>query len=83
MEHVVVRCSDEADLQVWLDDRESGRTNRDLELERGTHTFALCSCGTGEHEADCEVVDYRPVRQTLRVRNTTFIDPLEVTFERV
>jgi len=52
-------------------------------MERGTHTFALCSCGTGEHEADCEVVDYRPVRQTLRVRNTTFIKPLEVTFERV
>lgn len=83
MEFVVVRCNDAADLPVWIDDRQSGRTETALEVERGTHTFALCACATGEHAAGCGASDYRPMSREETVRNTSFLDPLEVTFERV
>lgn len=82
MEHVVVRCSDQADLPVWVDERQTGRTNQDIPVERGTHTFALCPCAAGEHVADCVVTAYRPVSQEKKVRDTTLIRPLEVSFER-
>ncbi|MFP3942060.1 MAG: hypothetical protein ACLF0P_17335 [Thermoanaerobaculia bacterium] len=83
MEFVVVKCSDDADLPVYVDSVESGRTGEVLEVQRGTHSFALCPCSVSEHDGDCGAEGYRPVTQTLPVSRTVAIDPLEVRFEKV
>ena len=82
MEFVVVKCSDGADLPVYVDAVESGRTDEVLEVQRGTHSFALCSCSDGAHLGTCGAQDYRPASQKLKVARTVAIDPLEVLFAR-
>ncbi len=80
MEYVLVRTDDGADRPVWIDDRPSGRTNLVLEVQRGTHTFALCACPEEDHDPDCPAAGCRPVQQTLDVSGTFRIRPLEVDF---
>ncbi len=80
MEYVLVRTSDEVDRPVWIDDQQSGRTEVVLEVEKGTHTFALCACPEDGHEAECPVTDCQPTRKTVEVFGTFRIRPLEVDF---
>lgn len=82
MEYVLIQTSDRADLPVWIDDRQSGRTAVVLEVQKGTHTFALCSCPGDDHEASCAAASYSPTRQTLDVSGTFRIRPQEVDFAR-
>lgn len=83
MEFVVVRCSDGADLPVYVDAVESGRTEEVLEVQRGTHSFALCPCPEAAHDGPCGAEGHRPVSRKVQVARTVAIDPLEVCFERV
>ncbi len=83
MEFVVVKCSDDADLPVYVDSVESGRTGEVLEVQRGTHSFTLCPCSETGHRGACGAEGYSPVSWKLPVSRTVAIDPLEVRFERV
>lgn len=82
MEFVVVRCSDGADLPVWVDSVQGGRTEEVLDVQAGNHLFALCECAGGQHQGSCTAAGYRPVRQQLVVQETFAADPLEVRFEK-
>lgn len=82
MEFVVVRCSDDADLAVYVDSEESGRTSQVLEVQRGTHSFALCPCSQADHQGACEAAGYRPITRKVQVARTVAIDPLEILFEK-
>ncbi len=80
MEYVLIRTSDGTDRPVWVDDRQSGRTKVVLEVQKGTHTFALCACPGDDHDPGCPAAGYTPARQTLAVSGTFRIRPLEVDF---
>lgn len=82
MEFVVVRCSDGAERSVYVDAVQSGRTGQVLEVQKGTHSFALCQCGDDEHVKYCRAARYLPIQQRVQVKDTLSIDPLEVRFER-
>lgn len=83
MEFVVVRCSDGAARSVFVDAVKSGKTDQVLEVQKGTHSFALCGCADAGHVKYCRAARYLPVQQRVQVRDTISIDPLEVRFERV
>jgi len=70
MEHVIVRYSETR--AVLVDGVESGTIGDILRLEQGTHTFSL-----GGPQ------DYKPSSQTLMVKDTTPIKPMEVTFVKI
>jgi hypothetical protein len=85
MEFVIVRCSDHGSCDVFIDGQRSGSTEEVLEVDAGTHAFALCTCpGEEEHgAAGCAAAHYRPISQQLQVTNTFRVFPLEVRFESV
>lgn len=56
---------------VYIDDEENGFTNKVLRVDAGTHVFALGN-----------VANFRPASRTIRVRNTSVLEPLEVRFYR-
>jgi hypothetical protein len=67
MEHLLVIFP--ASRTVLIDGEKSGRTNKILRVEEGTHTISL-----GEPR------DYTPSSRTLNVKGTSPIKPNEVTF---
>lgn len=69
MEYVVVKF--EADRDVFVDGEVCGRTGEVLQVDRGTHQFKLS-----------DPQDYTPQWRRPVVKNTSFADPMEVTFEK-
>jgi hypothetical protein len=70
MEFVTVSFPDDRD--VFIDGTAGGGTNQTLQVEAGTHTFHL---GTPH--------DYKPARHRPVVQNTSIIQPMVVTFEKI
>lgn len=69
MEYVIVTFSEDRD--VLIDGDVGGRTGKVLQVEKGTHRFQLS-----------DPQDYRPKWRQSVVKNTTFANPMEVTFEK-
>jgi hypothetical protein len=67
MEHLLVKFP--VSRTVLIDGEKSGRTNKILRVEEGTHTISLG-----------EPVDYKPSSRTVKVKGTSPIKPREVTF---
>lgn len=82
MEFVVVRCSDGGDRSVLIDGVRSGRTGQTLQVQKGSHSFALCGCDEGDHVQHCQAARYLPIRQVAQVKGTVSLRPLEVLFAR-
>lgn len=57
--------------RVLIDDEFNGRTNELIELEAGRHTVSLGP----------PYDNYEPDEYTVILRNTSALDPREVTFE--
>lgn len=58
--------------EVIIDGEEGGSTGDVLLVEKGTHTFELS-----------DPRNYTPTSQEAVVKDTTFVKPMEVTFEMV
>jgi hypothetical protein len=56
---------------VYIDDEENGYTNTVLRVDAGTHLFSLGN-----------VANFRPASRTVRVEDTSVLEPLEVKFFR-
>jgi hypothetical protein len=56
---------------VYIDEQENGYTNEVLRVEAGTHVFALGN-----------VANYRPESRTITVKDTTVLEPMEITFHK-
>jgi hypothetical protein len=69
MEYVIVRFPTRR--LAYIDDEENGYTNAVLRVDAGTHVFALGN-----------VANFSPASRTVRVRNTSILEPLEVRFSR-
>ena len=69
MEYVIVTFSEAR--QVFVDGDVGGNTGEVLMVEKGTHRFQLS-----------DPQDYTPQWRQPTVKNTTFANPMEVTFER-
>jgi hypothetical protein len=69
MEYVIVRFPTRR--LVYIDDEENGFTNQVLRVDAGTHVFSLGN-----------VANFRPASKTVKVRNTSVLEPLEVRFFR-
>jgi hypothetical protein len=67
MEYVIVIYSENRD--VLIDGDVGGATGEVLQVEKGTHRFQLS-----------DPQDYSPKWRQPVVKNTTFADPMEVTF---
>jgi len=67
MEHILVHFP--VARTVFIDGEESGRTNKILRVEEGTHTISLGEPG-----------DYKPSSRTVTIKGTSPIKPREVTF---
>ncbi|MCP9438980.1 MAG: hypothetical protein NNA20_04125 [Nitrospira sp.] len=68
MEYLLVRFP--RSRRVRIDDEFNGRTNELIELEAGRHTVSLGPPYT-----------YEPDEYTIILKNTSALDPREVTFE--
>lgn len=69
MEHVIVTFP--TDRLVYIDEEEGGRTNEVLKVDAGTHVFELG-----------HLQNYRPLRRTVLVKDTTVLEPMEIRFFR-
>lgn len=69
MEYVIVKYPESR--KVLVDGEVTGLTSEVLMLEEGTHTFELDG---PKH--------YKPLSQTLVVKGTNPVKPMEVTFEK-
>lgn len=69
MEYVIVIFTDER--EVLIDGEVGGSTGEVLMVEKGTHRFTLS-----------DPQDYTPSFRRPVVKDTTFAEPLEVTFEK-
>ncbi len=67
MEHLLVIFP--VSRTVLIDGEKSGRTNKMLRVEEGTHTISLG-----------DPPDYKPSFRTVKVKGTSPIKPREVTF---
>jgi len=56
---------------VYIDDEENGYTNDVLRVDAGTHVFALGNLD-----------NFRPAQRTVRVEDTSVLEPLEIKFFR-
>jgi hypothetical protein len=70
MEYVTVIFPKER--QVLIDGRHSGMTNQILQVQTGTHVFALAGAR-----------NFAPAEQRVAVSRTSSIAPLEVSFEKI
>jgi hypothetical protein len=70
MEFVIVTFAEPR--QVIIDGDVGGNTGDVLMVEKGTHRFRLS-----------DPQDYKPKARKRVVKNTTFVSPLEVRFERL
>lgn len=69
MEYVIVTFP--TDRLVYVDEEESGSTNEPIRVDAGTHVFELGN-----------LQNYRPLRRTVLVEDTTVLEPLEIKFFR-
>ena len=69
MEYVKVTFP--TDRLVYIDGEENGNTNEVLRVEAGTHLFELGN-----------LANFRPATRTVKVQDTTALEPLEVKFFR-
>jgi len=69
MEYVIVRYPTRR--LVYIDDEENGYTNDVLRVDAGTHVFALGNLD-----------NFRPAQRTVRVEDTSVLEPLEIKFFR-
>lgn len=67
MEYLLVEFDGEQ--EVLVDDEPMGRTNEVLELEKGTYTISL----------DC---DTKPKSVRIKLKDTSPVEPLEISFEK-
>ena len=70
MEYVTVTFSKSR--TVLIDGEEAGLTNKTLRVEAGMHTFKLS-----------DPQDYNPKWRRRLVQDTTSIEPMEVSFEKI
>jgi hypothetical protein len=70
MEFLIVKFDEERD--VLIDEVNQGKTGELIELSAGTYTVSL----DGEE-------DFTPKTKKIRLKKTSPIKPMEVTFERV
>lgn len=71
MEYLIVKF--EEDRGVVIDDNPQGRTNIEIELEKGTHVIRLAT----------PPKDFTPEKIKIVLENTTFISPKEVCFDKI
>ena len=69
MEHVKVTFPTRR--LVYIDGEQNGYTNEVLRVDAGTHLFDLG-----------HVRNYQPASRTVRVKDTTVLEPLEIAFTR-
>jgi hypothetical protein len=69
MENVIIKYPDSR--AVFIDGEDTGMTNTILRIEAGSHTFTL-----GEPK------DYKPSFRRRKVKGTSPVKPMEVTFEK-
>ena len=56
---------------VYIDGEQNGYTNEVLRVDAGTHVFDLG-----------HVRNYQPASRTVRVKDTTVLDPREIAFTK-
>jgi hypothetical protein len=69
MEYVIVKFPTRR--LVYIDDEKNGYTNEVLRVDAGTHVFRLGN-----------VANFRPASRTLKVKDTTVLEPLQLKFYR-
>lgn len=67
MEYIYVTFHEQR--RVLVDGTELGDTNKTLRVQRGTHVITLSG-----------PADYSPPSQTVTVANTSFENPMQITF---